>query len=193
MPPPHEQHSCGRSMRRALCGIISVADAKLVLRCSSARSRPCVLRLVPQASVRVHSGHSAPRFACAQLGAGAKGNVQRAHAIEQPAPERLNIFSCCGQCLQLSVVLASAEWHLQLSECCSRDFRGTCFVPVILRQNGREQNIVLNFTPLRRMALAHRRKVHSAHVYLDHSCWLCVTGPPARPRSRPPQTSRPVK
>ena len=170
MPPPHEQHSCGRSMRRALCGIISVADAKLVLRCSSARSRPCVLRLVPQASVRVHSGHSAPRFACAQLGAGAKGNVQRAHAIEQPAPERLNIFSCCGQCLKLSVVLASAEWHLQLSECCSRDFRGTCFVPVILRQNGREQNILLNFTPLRRMTLAHRRKVHSAHVYLAHSC-----------------------
>ena len=123
MPPPHEQHSCGRSMRRALCAITSVADAKLVLRCSCARSRPCVLRLLPQASVRVHSGHSAPRFACAQLGAGAKGNVQRAHAIEQPAPERLNIFSCCGQCLQLSVVLASAEWHLQLSECCSRDKR----------------------------------------------------------------------
>ena len=114
---------------------------------------------------------------------GAKGNVQRAHAIEQPAPERLNIFSCCGQCLQLSVVLASAEWHLQLSECCSRDFRGTCFVPVILkilssvpvilRQNGREQNILSNFTPLRRMTLAHRRKVHSAHVYLDHS-WIRV-------------------
>ena len=80
---------------------------------------------------------------------------------------------------QLSVVLASAEWHLQLSECCSIDFRGTCFVPVILkilssvpvilRQNGREQNILSNFTPLRRMTLAHRRKVHSAHVYLDHS------------------------
>ena len=80
-------------MRRALCAITSVADAKLVLRCSCARSRPCVLRLLPQASVRVHSGHSAPRFACAQLGAGAKGNVQRAHAIEQPAARSLHVKS----------------------------------------------------------------------------------------------------
>ena len=73
-------------MPLALCatGLIFIIEkAERIQHCSAACSVFCGIRMVIQRIVRVLSGHSAHCFAPAPLGTGAKGDLQRAHAMER--------------------------------------------------------------------------------------------------------------